>query len=133
MMVDGSAPGRVELFGILVLAAELPQRLAGRIRPGEALVRPLGGLLAGAGLAAAAGFFAGPLCGVAQKHAALVGILLAAGTAAGALVAEAMAQDLELGAPAARLGRGAFLDRAFPAVYAAPVFVHFLALTARIS
>ena len=130
LMVEGFERGQIELFGILVLAAELPQRLAGRVRPDDPLVRPVIGLFGGVVVALLAGFFAGPACGVPAKVAAAAGALLAVGTAAGALVADAVAQDLSLGAPSARLGRGAFLDRAFPAVYAAPVYVHFLALVA---
>jgi phosphatidate cytidylyltransferase len=122
--------GRLEFFGVLVLAAEFPQRLAGRLRPGEVPWRPVTGWVAGSALAAAAGAFLGPLCGLSGREGALAGWILATGAAAGAMVAEAVAQDLNLGAPASRLGRGAFLDRALPAVFAAPVFFHFVRLSA---
>ena len=129
-MVEGVGRGQIELFGVLVLAAELPKRLAGRVRPDDRLVRPILGLFVGAAAAMCAGYFAGPACGVPTRTAAIAGLFLAGGTAAGAWVADAVAQDLSLGAPSARIGRGAFLDRAFPAVYAAPIYVHFLALVA---
>jgi phosphatidate cytidylyltransferase len=132
-VVSTLAPGRVALFAMLALAGELPQRITGRFRPGEGVLRPLAGLLAGAAAAALVGVFAGPLYGVPLRGAAIVGVLVALGTAAGALVAGAVAQDLDLQGPAARHGRGAVLDRAFPAAYAAPLFVHSLWMTAGLS
>ena len=126
LMVRGFRHGEIELFGVLVLAAEVPQRLAGRVKSGEVLARPLFGVLAGAGLAAALGAFLGPLGGISSRQGAVAGLLLAAGTAAGALLADAVAQDLNLGASTSRVGRGAFLDRTFPVVYAAPAFFHYV-------
>jgi phosphatidate cytidylyltransferase len=132
-VVNALSPGRVALFAMLALAGELPQRITGRFRPGEGVLRPLAGLLAGAAAAALVGVFAGPLYGVPLRGGAIVGVLVALGTAAGALVAGAVAQDLDLQGPSARHGRGAVLDRAFPAAYAAPLFVHSLWMTAGLS
>ena len=44
----------------------------------------------------------------------------------GALVSDAVMRDLSPGSTGTRVGRWAFLDRAIPAVYAAPVFFHYL-------
>jgi predicted CDP-diglyceride synthetase/phosphatidate cytidylyltransferase len=44
----------------------------------------------------------------------------------GALVNEAVSEDLSLTSPSARRGRGALLDRIVPAAYAAPVYFHYL-------
>ncbi len=118
--------GEIEIFGVLALASELPQRLAGRIRPGEDLLRPVVGVAAGFGLATVIGALLGSLAGTTAVVGAIGGMLVAAGATAGGLLAEAVAQDLDLGASVSRLGRGAFLDRAFPAVYAAPAFFHWL-------
>ena len=48
-----SHQGLLELFGVLVLASELPQRLAGRPHPGTPWFRPLAGIFAGLALATA--------------------------------------------------------------------------------
>jgi predicted CDP-diglyceride synthetase/phosphatidate cytidylyltransferase len=125
LMIDHGGGGEAETFGILVLAAELPQRLAGRARAGEGTLRPALGILAGAGLAALAGATIGPLGGLAPVRGAVTGALVAAGAAAGSFFAEAAAQDLSLGAPASRVGREAFLDRTLPALLAAPFFFYF--------
>lgn len=117
--------GEIELFGILVLAAELPQRLAGRVRPAEGMLRPLAGVVAGVAMAAATGAVAGRLAGLSAAQGIVAGVLVAAGAAGGAFLAEASAQDLSLGAPTSRVGRGALLDRTFPAMFAAPLFVHY--------
>lgn len=118
--------GALELFGVLVLSAELPQRLAGRTRLGENIGRPLIGMLSGIGLAAGMGAALGPLAGLGRTQGSVAGVLVAAGVSAGALVADAVAQDLALGTLAARVGRGAFLDRTMPAVYSAPLYFHYL-------
>ena len=80
----------------------------------------------GAILASAAGFWAGPWCGIVEEDGARAGALVALAVTMGALVSEALMRDLSQVAAAARVGRWAFLDRAIPAVYAAPVFFHYL-------
>ena len=124
LMATPEAQGTIELYGLLVLVAELPQRLAGRVRTGEGVLRAWTGIALGAAIAAWAGALAGPLAGVASRQGATLGLVVAAGTAAGAFIAEASAQELNLGAPAARVGRGALLDRTMPALLAAPLFFH---------
>ncbi len=130
LMVRGFDHGEIELFGILVLASELPQRLLGRVKPGVDLVRPVLGIAAGVGIASALGAALGPLSELARPQGALVGLAVSLGSSAGAFLAEGMAQELNLGGATSRFGRGAFLDRTFPAVYAAPVFFHCITIMA---
>jgi predicted CDP-diglyceride synthetase/phosphatidate cytidylyltransferase len=118
--------GRLEFFGILALAADLPQRLAGRLGTGASLGRTLAGIAGGAALAAAIGHFVGPMATVFAPHGWISGILVALASAAGALVAKAIADDLDVNAAQAVVGRAAFLDRTIPAIYAAPVLYHYL-------
>ncbi len=125
LLAGWKQPGLVELFGVLVLAAELPGRLTGRFRQGGGRASSFG-VAAGALLAAAAGFWAGPWCGVVEEDGARAGLLVAVAVTMGALVSEAVMRDLTPTAAAGRIGRWAFLDRAIPAVYAAPVFFHYL-------
>jgi predicted CDP-diglyceride synthetase/phosphatidate cytidylyltransferase len=120
------AAGLVELFGVLVIWAELAQRLIGRFRPRESRLRPLIGLLVSGVLAHGLGFWLGPQCGVSGATGGRAGLLVALAVAAGAVVNEAVARDLDLSSSTFRLGRGALLDRTIPAVYAAPVFYHYL-------
>lgn len=126
LLVRWEQLGLLELFGVLVLAAELPGRLTGRFRQGGGWARSTFGVVAGAVLAAAVGFWAGPWCGLVEEDGARAGLLVAIAVTMGALVSEAVMHDLSPGAPAGRVGRWAFLDRAIPAVYAAPVFFHYL-------
>lgn len=116
--------GLAELFGTLVIAAELVQRLAGRYRGGSGWIKPSAGIAASGLLAAALGFWLGPACGLVEEDAARAGFLVAIAVAMGAAVADALIRDLSLGPSSA--GRGAILDRSIPAVYAAPVFFHYL-------
>jgi predicted CDP-diglyceride synthetase/phosphatidate cytidylyltransferase len=118
--------GALELYGILVLAAELPQRLAGRLGRGTPWPRALGGLAAGAGLAIGLGYLCGPWAGMVEEDGARAGALVAAGVILGSLVTGAVLRDLALGPPGSSVGRGAFLDRIIPPVYAAPIFFHYL-------
>ena len=118
--------GRLELFGIVGLFADLPQRLTGRIRPGEERVRPFLGLAVSLVLAAGLGAIFGPKAGTTALHGGIAGALTALAMAGGSLVADAVAQDLSRTASDAMLGRGAFLDRTLPALFAAPVFYHYL-------
>jgi predicted CDP-diglyceride synthetase/phosphatidate cytidylyltransferase len=117
LLVTNLAPTTVELYAIVVLAAELPQRLLGRSIVGVAV---------GAAAAVLAGTGVGPSAMLDARTAAIAGLLAALGTAVGAFLAEAVSSDLKLGVPASRVGRGALLDRAFPAVYAAPGFFHYV-------
>jgi predicted CDP-diglyceride synthetase/phosphatidate cytidylyltransferase len=126
LLVQSDKPGLLELFGVLVLAAELPGRLTGRFRHGGGWARTTFGIVAGAVLAAAIGFWAGPWCGIVEEDGARVGLLVTVAVTMGALVSEAVMRDVSPSAPAARVGRWAFLDRAIPPVYAAPVFFHYL-------
>jgi predicted CDP-diglyceride synthetase/phosphatidate cytidylyltransferase len=130
LLARGAQPGLLELFGLQVLAAELPGRVTGRFRQGGGWARSTFGVAAGAVIAAAAGFWVGPWCGVVEEDGARVGLLVAVAVAMGALVSEAVMRDLTPLASGGRVGRWAFLDRAIPAVYAAPVFYHYLNLFA---
>jgi predicted CDP-diglyceride synthetase/phosphatidate cytidylyltransferase len=118
--------GLLELFGVLVLCAELPQRVIGRFRPGAGWAGPAIGILVSLLLSGTVGFLVGPWCGLVEEDAARAGLLVAAAVTLGAVVAGAVALDLAQSPAAARFGRGAFLNRMVPAVYAAPVFFHYL-------
>jgi phosphatidate cytidylyltransferase len=118
--------GFLELFGVLVLASELPQRVAGRLRSGEAVAVPMLGILAGAGLACALGAWLAPGLGSDARHGVILGLLVAGSVTAGRAVTEAVSQDLSMAPASARVGRGALLDRTMPAVYAAPLFFHYV-------
>lgn len=114
--------GTLELFAILALLAELTQRLAGRLRPGEGLPRRLAGLVASAALTAFAGWYAAPWAGVIPRHGAYLGLVVVLSVAIGARVATAVAKDLEVAASSTFVGRAAFLDRTMPALVAAPLY-----------
>jgi phosphatidate cytidylyltransferase len=118
--------GSLELFGITALLADLPQRLSGRIRPGDERVRPFLGVAASVVVAASAGAVLAPLTATAALHGAVAGVLVALAMAGGSLVSDAVAQDLLRTQSDAMLGRAAFLDRTVPAIYAAPIFYHYL-------
>jgi len=126
LMFHLGRPGLIELFGVMVLAAELPGRLTGRFRQGGGFARSIFGVAAGALLAGAIGFLAGPWCGIVEEDGGRVGLLVALAVAMGSLVSEAIMQDLAPSPSGVRVGRWAFLDRAIPALYAAPVFFHYL-------
>jgi len=118
--------GSLELFGITALLADLPSRLTGRIRPGGERVRPFLGVVASVAIAAAVGAILAPLSGAASLHGGVAGALVALAMAGGSLVSDAVAQDLLRTQSDAMLGRAAFLDRTLPAIYAAPIFYHYL-------
>ena len=120
------APGSLELFGITALLADFPQRLTGRIRPGEGRARPFLGVVASVLVAAGAGWALAPLASTASVDGAVAGALIALAMAGGSLVSDAVAQDLLRTQSDAMLGRAAFLDRTLPAIYAAPIFYHYL-------
>jgi predicted CDP-diglyceride synthetase/phosphatidate cytidylyltransferase len=126
LLVHEQPPGLLELFGILVLGAELPQRLLGRFRPGAGWLKPTTGIVLSLFLTAAIGFWLGPWCGLVEEDAARAGFLVAVAVTLGASVGSAVAQDLAQTQSSAWFGRGAFLNRMVPAVYAAPVYFHYL-------
>lgn len=119
--------GLPQLFGVLVLAAELPRRLGGGLsnKSGWLRLRPASGIAVGIILATVIGFWLGPRCGLVEEDAARAGFLVGWAVNLGASVSTAVAQDLAL-STSTILGRGALLDRLVPAVYAAPVFFHYL-------
>ncbi len=120
-------PGFPELYGALVLAAELPQRIAGRLRLGRAGVRPWAGVIVGLVLACGLAAWLGPWQGVGWRRAVAGATLVAISVTVGGMVTEAVAEDLGLDSAAARVGRAALLDRIVPAIYAAPLYYHLLA------
>jgi predicted CDP-diglyceride synthetase/phosphatidate cytidylyltransferase len=126
LLVHQDYPGLLEFFGILVLGSELPQRLLGRFRPDSGWLNPVLGIGTSAILAMGLGFWLGPWCGLVEEDGMRAGLLVVIAVTLGARVSRAVAEDLALTAPSARLGRGAFLNRLVPAVYAAPVFFHYL-------
>ena len=126
LLVHEPQPGLLGLFGVLVLGAELPQRLAGRFRPGSGWLNPLLGILAGALLAVTLGFWLGPWCGLVEGEGARAGFLVLFAVTLGAQVSEAVAVEISPSPSSHRIGRGAFMNRMVPAVYAAPVFFHYL-------
>ena len=126
LLVHQQPRGVLELFGVLVLAAELPQRLAGRYRRGKGWLRPTSGLALSFLMTVGLGWWLGPWCGLGDDDAARAGILVCVAVTLGALVSAAVARDLELHRPASRMGRGALLNRMVPAIYAAPVYFHYL-------
>jgi len=117
--------GLLELFGILVLASELPQRVAGRLGRRSRWVRSTVGVVIGFLLAVGLGFWLGPWCGLVEEDGGRAGALVSIAVTLGALISNAVAEDLELSS-SSRLGRGAMLDRMAPAFYAAPVFFHYI-------
>ena len=126
LLIHWEMTGLLELYGILVLAAELPQRLiAGRLTQGPGWLRAALGVCASVILAGAIGYVLGPLCALEAEDAARAGFFVAAAVAMGRMVAEALARDIGPGSSSNRI-RTALLDRAFPAFYAAPVFFHYL-------
>jgi phosphatidate cytidylyltransferase len=118
--------GSLELFGITALLADLPQRLSGRLRPGGERVRPVLGVVVSVVVAAAVGATLAPYAATASIHGGVAGGLIALAMAGGSLVSDAVAQDLLRTQSDAMLGRAAFLDRTLPAIYAAPIFYHYL-------
>ena len=126
LLVHIEPRGLLELFGILVLCAEIPQRLIGRFRPGAGWLRPTLGIVLSAVLAAAVGYWLGPWCGLVDEDGARAGFLVAIAVTLGAVVSGAVALDLSQRKAEAWIGRGALLNRIVPAVYAAPVYFHYL-------
>jgi predicted CDP-diglyceride synthetase/phosphatidate cytidylyltransferase len=119
-------PEYLELFGILVLAAEFPMRLGGTTRHGRGLAGPIAGFTVGIGTGCGLGYLLAPMVGLDPHVGGIGGILMALAVAAGDRVTTALASALELKASASLTGTGASLDRMVPAVYAAPVFYYFL-------
>ena len=77
-------------------------------------------------IAAAAGAALAPLTSTASLDGGVAGALVALAMAGGSLVSDAVAQDLMRTQSDALMGRAAFLDRTLPAIYAAPIFYHYL-------
>jgi phosphatidate cytidylyltransferase len=126
LLVHMEPPGLLELFGILVLCAELPQRVIGRFRPGAGWVKPLGAILVSMMLATGVGYWLGPWIGLVKEDAARAGFIVFVAVTLGAVVGGAVALDLGQSKSEAWVGRGALLNRIVPAVYAAPVYFHYL-------
>jgi len=127
LLAHDSRQGLLELYGILVLGAETPQRLAGRFRGGSRWwLQPTIGVPISLLLAVCLGWFLGPWAGLDKEDGARAGLLVVIAVTMGALVNRALGEDLSLTQPSARRGRGALLDRIMPAAYAAPVFFHYL-------
>ncbi len=123
---DNGVHGLPQLLGVLILASELPRRLLGGINAGEGWIRPSAALAISLPLVLALGFWLGPECGLSAEDGARAGALVLIAVTLGALVASAVAADLELRASSTRVGRGATLNRIVPAVYAIPVYFHYL-------
>ena len=126
LYVHQPQPGLPQMFGILVIASELPQRMAGRFESGSGWARPLSGILIGLLLAVGLGFKLGPLCGLVEEDGGRAGALVLLAVTMGATVSGAVARDLSLTSSSSQFGRGAFLNRMAPGVYAAPVFFHYI-------
>ena len=118
--------GRLELFGTLVLVSELPQRLTGRIRLHDGVFRALGGMTVSFAAAAGVGAWLAPYIGLDPREGLIAGLLVCLCVTAGGVVTAAVAHDLSLSASNARLGRAALLDRITPAIYAAPLYYHYV-------
>lgn len=121
-VMAGAPRGWLELFGILALMGDLPQRLAGRLRATGEPGRTIWGVASGAATAAMLGALLGPLVGIRAGRGAVAGVIVAIAVGAGARVADAVAEDLTLSAAVPIVGRRAFLDRTIPALFAAPFF-----------
>jgi predicted CDP-diglyceride synthetase/phosphatidate cytidylyltransferase len=118
------APGLPELFGIFVLCAELPARLTGRFGRGSGWLRPSIGIACGTLLAIAAGFACGAWGGLVPEDAARAGVLVVAAVTMGAFVHDSALGDLATGR-VTRVHGAELLERAIPALYAAPFFFHY--------
>lgn len=129
-LMAGRPAEMIELFGILVLVSEFPQRLGGTTRHGRSARWPVVGFVSGIAAGCAAGWMAAPLAQMEPRVGAMGGLLVALAVAAGDRVSTALASALELRIPVGLTGTGASLDRMVPAVYAAPVFHYFLSYMA---
>jgi predicted CDP-diglyceride synthetase/phosphatidate cytidylyltransferase len=118
--------GLPQLLGILILASELPRRLAGGFEMGKGWGLPTSAVLVSVPLVLGLGYWLGPYCGLVKEDGARAGFFVLVAVTLGALVAGAVAVDLALKGAALRVGRGATLNRAIPAVYAIPVYFHYL-------
>ena len=85
-------PGLLELFGILVLASELPQRLTGRFGAEIPAWRKAAGIALSFALAPALGWWLGPECGLSPEDAALAGLQVVVAVTLGARVGYALTQ-----------------------------------------
>jgi predicted CDP-diglyceride synthetase/phosphatidate cytidylyltransferase len=119
-------PGRLELFGTLVVVSGFPQRVTGRIRLHDGVLRSLTGMLVSFAAAAGIGAWLAPWSGLEPREGLIAGLLVCLCVTAGGVVTGAVAHDLSLSASSARLGRAALLDRITPAIYAAPLYYHYV-------
>jgi predicted CDP-diglyceride synthetase/phosphatidate cytidylyltransferase len=93
----------------------------------DSLGRVLLGLLVYVFCGAHLGFMVSRPTGTLELFGVLVaGLLVCLSVTAGGLVTEAVAHDLSVSASESRVGRAALLDRITPAIYAAPLYFHFL-------
>ncbi|MDX1389546.1 MAG: hypothetical protein R3344_10180 [Acidobacteriota bacterium] len=114
--------GSLEWFGILVIATDLPQREAGRLRTENGVLRSIAGAVLGFAFAAGFGAWLAPAFGYSVVRGAVGGAVVAFAVTIGGIVTRGVARDLSM----PPVGRAAFLDRVTPMVYAAPLFYHFL-------
>jgi predicted CDP-diglyceride synthetase/phosphatidate cytidylyltransferase len=119
-------PGTLELFGALVLVSEFPQRLTGRVRLQNGVLHSLAGMVISFAVAAGVGAWLAPRVGLEPREGVIAGLLVCVCVTAGGVVTGAVAHDLSLSASNARLGRAALLDRITPAIYAAPLYYHYV-------
>jgi predicted CDP-diglyceride synthetase/phosphatidate cytidylyltransferase len=112
--------------GLLVLAAELPQRFIVYVKSERSWLKSVLGNLFSLVLAIGTGYWLGPWCGLIEEDAARAGGLVALAVIMGSLVSHAVSEDLAVDPASAGFGRGAMVTRMIPPVYAAPVFFHYL-------
>lgn len=135
-LIPSLAPDRAGVlswFGLMVVAVELCVRVAGRWGETDVKARVVAGAILGGALACVVGAAFAPALDVSPTAGAIVGGAVALAVLAGSVVTGAVADDLEIDATSSRFGRGAFLDRVVPAVFAAPPFYHALDLLTRAS
>ena len=103
-------------------SAAIPSRYGS----GGGKVAPSIGIAISVALAVAAGYWLAPMAGMDSGDGGRAGLLVVVAVSLGRTVSNAVSRDLELFSPTSRLRRGAFLNRMDPAVYAAPVFFHYV-------
>jgi phosphatidate cytidylyltransferase len=126
LLVHQELSGMLELFGVLVLAAELPQRFIVYVKSERSWLKSVLGNLFSLVLAIGTGHWLGPWCGLIEEDAARAGGLVALAVIMGSLVSHAVSEDLAVDPASAGFGRGAMVTRMIPPVYAALVFFHYL-------
>ena len=76
------------------------------MRPGEALARPLAGILVSVALTCGLAAWLAPGLGIDARHGVALGLLVVASVTAGRSVTEAVSQDLAMAQASSRVGRG---------------------------